>query len=135
MEEQKQLARRVTYPESGQRKNGVRLLRQKAAATSTDQGTKAGSSSAQSLQCRSIPGTTDMLLARSAILSPHSRQLFLFQPMFLPVLQPTAAATEPGNPKDTSSLLPAFVQVQGSNSAQREWRDVASKATLHNTTF
>lgn len=43
----------------------------------------------------------------------------------------TAAATEPGNPKHTSSLLSAFVQV----GTEKMEGDVAPKATLHNTTL
>lgn len=42
------------------------------------QGTKAGSSSPQSLQCRSTPEAMDMPAARSAVLSPCSRQLSLW---------------------------------------------------------
>lgn len=110
----------------------MRLLRQKAAATSTGQETKTESCSAVS-PVQQHTGAMDMLVALSAVLFPHRRQFF--QPMFLPVFQPRAAAREPGNPKDTSSLLPAFVEVQRRNSVWGEWRDVACKATLHNTTF
>lgn len=72
----------------------------------------------------------DALLTQNATLCPHSGQLSLSAKQ---QQQPQNKATQ-GNPKAISSLLPAFLPVQGSNSEQRECEDVA-KTTLLNTTF